>query len=248
MKNFLWALGSSIIVSVISFIGIFTLLLKEKLLAKTLIFLVAFSAGALIGGAFLHFLPEALEDIHNTDQVFVYVIIGFIFFFILEKYFYWRHCHKEHCEIHTFTYMNLFGDAIHNFVDGIIIGISFTINVHFGLITTLVIILHEIPQELGDFGVLVYGGFTKKRALLFNFFSATTAIIGTIAGYYFGHSVAFFSNLLLPFAAGGFIYIAACDLIPELHKQVSQKRAIISMLFFISGILLMLLLKLNHSH
>ncbi len=248
MTNFFWAIGSSVIVSLIAFIGIITLLFREKLLNKILIFLVAFSAGGLIGGAFLHLLPEAIKNIHDTSHVFIYVIIGFIFFFILEKYFYWRHCHTENCEIHTFTYMNLAGDAIHNFVDGLIIGTSFTVNIQFGLITTLAIILHEIPQELGDFGVLLYGGFTKKKALLFNFFSATTAILGTMIGYYFGHSIHIFSELLLPFAAGGFIYIAACDLIPELHKQASLKKAIVSLLFFMFGILFMLLLTLKHSH
>jgi len=242
--NFIWALGASIIVSLISLIGVVSLLLREKLLNKILLVLVSFGAGSLIGGAFLHLLPEALEKGENSFEVFLYVILGFIFFFILEKYFYWRHCHKEKCEIHAFTYLNLIGDGIHNFIDGLIIGTSFFINIKIGVSATIAIIFHEIPQELGDFGILLYGGFSKFKALLYNFLSATTAIIGTIIGFVFSSRMSDFSNILLPIAAGSFIYIAACDLIPELHKEPDRTKSMISMLFFLLGILFMSELKL----
>jgi zinc and cadmium transporter len=246
--NLLWPVSASIVVSLISLVGIFSLLLNERLLRGILILLVGFGAGGLIGGAFLHLLPETIE--HSADSLtpFIYVILGFVMFFVLEKYFFWRHCHKGRCEIHTFTYLNLAGDGIHNFIDGLIIGTSFVLDIKVGLAATFAIILHEIPQELGDFGVLLYGGFSKSKALFYNFLSATTAIIGTIIGFYFSHRFNGFSSFLLPVAAGGFIYIASCDLIPELHRQPRLKDAALSMLFFIFGIVLMLWLKMSHQH
>lgn len=240
-----WALGASIAVSLISLVGIFTLLLKEDLLRKVLILLVAFSAGALIGAAFLHLLPEALE-ISNSLTTYLYLLLSFVLFFILERYLLWRHCHEEACTVHPFSYLNLIGDGIHNLFDGLTIGASFVVDIRFGIITTVVIILHEIPQEIGDFGVLVYGGLTKRTALFYNFLSAVTAIFGALIGYYFSAHFKSFSQAILPFAAGGFIYIAGCDLIPEIHKEMDLKKSTFSMAFFILGIIFMFLAKLIH--
>jgi zinc and cadmium transporter len=236
MGNFIWAIGASIAVSLVSLIGILGLLLKENILNKILILLVGFSAGGLMGGAFLHLLPEAL--VHFDDKtVFIYVIIGFILFFILEKYLYWRHCHDGVCDAHAFTYLNLIGDSIHNLSDGLIIGASFLVGINFGIITTLIILFHEIPQEIGDFGVLIYGGIAKLKALLYNFISALTCILGTAIGYNLSMAAREFSCYLLPLVSGGFIYIAACDLIPEMHKQQGVKRATFSVISFCCGIL-----------
>jgi len=243
--NFVWALGASIIVSLISFVGVISLLLKENLLSKILLLLISFSAGALIGGAFLHLIPEAAEkSVHG--EVYLFVIVGFILFFILEKYLHWRHCHKGKCEIHTFTYLNLVGDGVHNFIDGLIIGSSFVININFGIATSFAIIMHKIPQEIGDFGVLVYGGLNKNKALFYNFLSALTAILGTIIGFVLANISDNFLKLLMPMAAGGFIYIASCDLIPELHKQQDLKKATISMVVFILGVAFMYFAALHH--
>ncbi|MFA5357129.1 MAG: ZIP family metal transporter [Candidatus Omnitrophota bacterium] len=247
MNNFIWAFGASIAVSLISLVGIFALLIKEKLLDKLLLVLIGFSAGALIGGAFLHLLPEALEET-EAQAVFLYLIAGFVAFFILERYFHWRHCHKGVCSIHAFTYLNLVGDAIHNFTDGLVIGASFIVNVHFGVVTTLVIIMHEIPQEIGDFGVLVYGGFSKLKALYYNFFTALTCVLGTVAGYFICANTRSFSPVLLPFTAGGFIYIAACDLVPELHKQEDLRKSASAMAAFLCGIFLVLFARMAHGH
>lgn len=248
MVNLIWALLASVVVSSISLIGIFSLLVKERLLDKILFLLIGFSAGGLIGGAFLHLLPEALEQSRDS-AIFIYVIFGFIFFFILERYLYWRHCHKEgRCDIHAFTYLNLIGDGIHNFGDGLVIGSSFMLSIQFGIITTLVIIFHEIPQEIGDFGVLVYGGFSKAKALFYNYISSLTCIAGTVFGYILSAKVADFSVFLLPFIAGGFIYIASCDLIPELHKEPSLKKSTASLFAFLCGILFILLARLLHAH
>lgn len=232
-------------VSLISLIGIFSLLVNEKILHRILILLIGFSAGGLIGGAFLHLLPEAIE-ISNSLAVYVYLIIGFILFFVLERYLLWRHCHEGKCDVHPFGYLNLVGDGVHNFIDGLVIGTSFAVDIRFGLITTTVIILHEIPQEIGDFGVLVYGGFNKYRALFYNFLSAISAVLGSVLGYYFSNILGKFSSVILPFTAGGFIYIACCDLIPEIHKETSLKKATLSMAFFILGILFMLGMKFVH--
>lgn len=247
MINFLWAIGASIVVSLVSLIGIFSLLFKEAWLKKILVLLIGFAAGGLIGGAFLHLLPEALEQA-ESHIIFSYLILGFVFFFILEKYLYWRHCHNGTCGIHTFTYLNLIGDGIHNFTDGLVIGASFIISIQFGTITALVIIFHEIPQEIGDFAVLIYGGFSRIKALFCNFIIALTCVLGTIAGYVTAVNMQNFSAFLLPFTAGGFIYIAACDLVPELHKQPELKKSAYSMLAFLCGILFILLTRMIHSH
>jgi len=233
--NYIIAIIASIVVSLGSFVGAITLLLNEKVLNKVLVVLISFSAGVLIGGTFLHLIPEAVE--HGSDKVDIFslVILGFVLFFLLEKYFYWRHCHKgEQCEIHTHpvAYLILLGDGIHNFIDGIIIGSSFYTDIKLGVISTLMIILHEIPQELGDFGVLLYGGLTKFKALFYNFLSAVTAILGTIIGFFVSQNVHNVVVYLLPVAAGGFIYTAASDLVPAIQKQKELKTANISLFLF----------------
>lgn len=239
-----WILISTFIVSLISLAGVVTLCLKDKLLARILFYLIGFSAGALIGGAFLHILPEVLSRTSSTTT-FYYLIAGFVFFFLMEKYFYWRHCHEGRtCDVHAVTYLNLVGDGFHNFIDGIVIAASFIVSLKLGVVTTVAIILHEIPQELGDFGVLVYGGFSKKKALICNFLSALVAIIGAVCGYFltdFSHGS---TNIILPITAGGFIYIAASDLIPELHKENNLKRSSLAFLAFLSGIIFMALAKI----
>ena len=235
----LWSLIASLVVSLISLIGIITLLVNNKILNNILILFIGFSAGSLISSAFFHLIPEALEKNNNINIVFIYVISGFILFFILEKYLFWRHCHEDTCNIHAFSYLNLIGDGIHNFLDGLIIAASFSVSINIGIITTTAIILHEIPQEIGDFGVLIYAGFSKSKALLFNFLSAIIAILGVLVGYFFTNHFNNFTNVLLPFTAGGFIYISTCGLIPELHKQKEIKRSLVSILMFILGIILL---------
>jgi len=237
-----WIVGSACLVSMISLIGIFTLAVKEELLNRILLGLVGFSAGALMGGAFLHLIPEALEQSGSTI-VFPYVILGFMLFFLLERLLYWRHCHDGRCDVHIFTYLNLIGDGIHNFVDGLVIAASFLADMQLGIVTTIAVISHEIPQELGDFGVLVYGGFTKTRALFHNLLSALTAILGAFIGYLVSSYAESFVALLVPLAAGGFIYISGSDLIPELHKELEVRKSMLSFGAFLAGILFMWILQ-----
>ncbi len=244
----LYALIASIIVSLVSFVGILVVLIKENLLEKIKIVLIALGAGGLIGGAFVHLLPEALEKSGDPDVSLLFLLMGFVLFFFLERFLFWRHCHKGKCDIHVFTYLNLIGDGVHNFIDGLIIGGAFFVDIHFGIITTAAITMHEIPQELGDFGVLVYGGYSVKKALILNFFTALTAIAGTFFGYFFSNSNELFLMGLLPFAAGGFIYVAACDLIPALHKEQDKRISLLNMAMFLIGIFLMYGTKIVFGH
>lgn len=249
MIAFLWSIVASIVDSLVSLIGIIFLSVNEKTLNNILFILIGFATGGLLGGAFFHLLPEALEKSSNVTLTFLYSILGFIIFFILERYIHWRHCHEEgKCDVHAVSYLSLIGDGVHNLIDGMIIATSFQVNISFGLTTTLAIILHEIPQEIGDFGVLVYGGFSKLKALFYNFLSALTAIIGVFIGYFLTTSINNFSEVLLPIAAGGFIYIAASDLVPELHKEPDLNKSTLAIITFILGIILMYVLKLIHVH
>lgn len=242
MQVWLYATLSVIIVSLISLIGIFTIPFSREKLNKILIYFVSFSAGTLLGDAFVHLIPEAYLEKSSSLFVSVSILLGIVIFFILEKFIHWRHCHKIACKEHPhpFSYVILAGDTIHNFIDGMVIGASYIVSVPVGIATTLAVIFHEIPQEIGDFGSLVYGGFSKTKALVLNFMTALSAILGLI----FVLSLTNFNvaDFLVPFAAGGFIYIAGTDLIPELHKHTDPKKSFWQLVTFVSGIGLMVLL------
>lgn len=242
MSVIAWILLMTFIDGLVALIGIFSLWISNKTLKKILFILVAFSAGALLAGSLFHLLAESLKSL-STNEAFTYLLVGFVLFFILERILKWHHCHESKCKVHPFSYLILLGDGIHNFIDGLVIAASFLVNVNFGLITTLLIIGHEIPQEIGDFGVLVYGGFSKLKALIYNFISQLTCVLGGVLGFFF-LSVHQLAILLLPFAAGGFLYISASDLIPELHKEAELKKSMFSFLFFLVGIFFMIGIKL----
>ena len=236
----LYVLESVFLVSLISLVGVLTLSNKLK---KILIYFVSFSAGALFGDAFIHLLPGITEKSGFTLQISLSLLGGIIIFFILEKILRWQHCHNEICEkrhIHTFAYMNLVGDAFHNFLDGIIIAASYLISVPAGIATTIAVVFHEIPQEIGDFGVLLHGGFSKSKALAVNFLSALAAVVGAILILWLGASINNLEIIITAVATGGFIYIAGSDLIPEIHKHSTKIKITLLQLFaFILGILVM---------
>lgn len=239
--NFIFILIANIISSLASLVGIFFIKKDFEKLKKTSFILVSFSTGALITGAVLHLIPEAIEE--NFNSIY-FVIFGIFLFFILETYLKWRHCHEFECEEHHFVPINLLGDSLHNFIDGVLIASSFLINFKFGIITTSGVILHEVPQELGDFGVLIYGGLNPKRALKLNYLVSLTAILGGISGYFLLEK---FKNLIPYIAgvtAGNFLYLSLTDLIPELHKKVSLKDNLTKTLFIVLGIILMILFKI----
>lgn len=238
------ALLATLVISALSFVGVITFILKKEMLTKISMYLVAFSTGALIGGAFLHLLPEAVE-ISEGLSPYIYLILGISLFFILERFLKWHHCHEDgECEVHTFTYMSLVGDGFHNFIDGLVIVSAFAVSTELGIATTVAVAAHEIPQELGDFGVLIHGGFSRAKALFWNFASSVTAILGAITGYFMINSFDNISAFLLPFAAGGFIYIAMSDLVPELHKEPKLSKSIMNFAIFVLGIVFMLVIKL----
>jgi zinc and cadmium transporter len=247
MITWLLSLSAVIIISLISMIGIAALWLKEHQLKKILLYMVSFSAGALFGDAFIHLIPEAIEETGFGLLISGLILFGILFSFSVEKFLRWRHCHipTSHDHPHSFAYMNLFGDSIHNFIDGLIVGGSFIVNASVGIATTLAVIFHEIPQELGDFGVLVHGGFSKRKALWFNLLTAITAVFGTVLALIFGQILNGFTPLLLSFAAGNFIYIAGSDLIPELRKDEADfKKAAMQIISICLGITVMLLMLL----
>lgn len=207
---------STIFISLLSLVGILFLKINSKKIQKLIFWLVCFATGTLLGGAFFHLLPESWELNQNAP---LYFIIGILIFFALEKFLYWRHCHKEECDFHAFTYLNVIGDGIHNFIDGVVIAASFITNIQLGIITSLVVASHEIPQELGDFAILLGSGYSRGQALLYNALTGLTTVIGGVVAYY---SLAL-ANQLVPYvlaiAASSFIYIAVADLIPGLHKR-----------------------------
>ena len=241
MHELIPILASVTTVSLIALVGIVFIGLKEDKLKNILMGLIAFASGTLLGGAFLNLLPEAMVEV--GEATFYYAVIGMVIFFVLEKFLYWRHCHEGECPVHMFAYLNLIGDGIHNFIDGMIIAATYLASFELGFTTTLAVIFHEIPQEIGDFGVLIYGGFHKRRALAYNFITALTAILGSLAAYFLA-GLANFGALLVPFAAGGFVYIAATDLIPELHKKNTAGTSILQFFALLLGVGLMAYLKM----
>lgn len=239
-----YTLISVLVVSLISLVGILTLSIKTKKLNKILIYFVSFATGALLGDVFLHLIPELIEGNNFTLQTSFFILGGILVFFIVEKIIHWRHCHipqnGEH--IHPFAITNLIGDGVHNFLDGLIIGASYLVNIPVGIATTIAVIFHEIPQEIGDFGILLHAGFSKSKALLFNFLSALAAIVGGAISILSVGILPQIESYIIPMAIGGFIYIAGADLIPELHKNFETKKSIIQIISLILGISVMALL------
>ncbi len=248
MSSLLYAILAVAIVSILSLIGVIAISLRETTLDKLLFILVSFSAGSILGAAYLDLLPEAIEFLgeEQLSIVALYITLGFLGFFFLERFLYWYHGHvhgyesevEEKMTIKKFVYLNLLGDAIHNLIDGMIIAASFFITIPVGIAATVAVIFHELPQEIGDFGVLIYGGFTRYRALLFNFLSASTAIVGVLISNYFSMSLENFVGFLVALAAGGFIYISASELIPEIQKEKNIGKSMIQFVLFILGIVL----------
>lgn len=239
----IYIIMSTIAISLASLVGIFFISINEKLLQKIILYLVTFAAGVLLGGALLHLAPEAFESDTNAP---LWMLAGIFLFFMLEKFFFWRHCHDGVCDVHPFSYLNLIGDGVHNFVDGTIIAAAFIIDIKLGIVTSLIALAHEIPQEIGDFGILVYGGFTKARALFYNLICATSCILGGIAAWFLAARIHNLTSILIAFAAGNFLYISLVDLLPELRKTEAVKASAVQFLLLFVGIFFMWLLKLAH--
>lgn len=241
MNAFTYAILSVIAVSLVSLVGLATLSLKVNRLKKILLYAVSFAAGALFGDVFIHLVPELIEEGSFGVATSFTILSGLIFSLVIEKFVHWRHCHVPTTESHPHpvAIMNLVGDGVHNFIDGLIIGASYLVSIPVGVATSVAVFLHEIPQEIGDFGVLLHGGFSRGRALFLNFMLALTAIVGVAIPFVLTAYAESLVSFLVPFAIGTFIYIAGSDLIPELHKETGLRNAFFQLLWFIAGIAIM---------
>ncbi len=235
---------SVVVVSLISFVGLFTFSLSNVNLKRLMFVLISFAAGTLLGDTFFHILPELVTDNGFGLQTGAWLLGAFVLFFILENVIHWHHYHHVSEEDkHPVGMLNLVGDGLHNLIDGVIIGAAYLVDFRLGVATTLAVIFHEIPQEIGDFFILVHSGFRKGQALLFNFLSGLTAVVGVLLALWFSQLVVGALPTLLTLTAGGFIYIAAVDLIPELHKEMSSRKSILQLVSMLAGIGLMFAFK-----
>ncbi|MBS1791738.1 MAG: ZIP family metal transporter [Acidobacteria bacterium] len=235
---------SVFLVSVISLVGIVTVSVRQERLKRVVFVLIGLAAGGLFGDAFIHLLPESYEELNSGTKAAVYILAGLFGFFILEKFLRWRHEHSPPAksEVHPMGWMNLVADGLHNLIDGMLIGASYMVSFPVGVTTTLAVILHEIPQEIGDFGVLIQAGMSPRKALLLNYFSATLAIAGAVIALLVGARVRGFTSAMLPITAGGFIYIAGADLLPELHRENDPAKSVLQLLAMTAGVGVMFLL------
>lgn len=238
MANSIFAIIVSLsIISLLSFSGAFFLVLNKRLLRRILVTLTAFAAGALLAVTFFDLFPEAIEL--SGDNAFGMVLLGMILFFILERIIHWHHCHDEICDVHAEHYLNLIGDGIHNLLDGGIIAAAYLVDINIGIVTTIAVAVHEIPQEIGDFSILVNGGFSEKKALLFNFLSALTAMVGGLLTIYFSTLFDLLVPFLIAISAGGFIYIATADLLPAMAKETNRSKMLLHSFAFLMGIIVL---------
>lgn len=241
---FLYMLGSVALVSLLSLVGISLLALSHEAFHRLVFLLVALAVGALFGDSFLHLIPEAFRDPSRSTASSFLILTGILLFFMLENFLQWRHQHSdEDHAIEPYGYLNILADMAHNLIDGLIIGASYIAGVKMGLATTLAVVLHEIPHEFSNFGILVRSGFTRWRALFLNFLTALAALGGGLLAWWVGSHTAGFIQTLIPLTAGGFIYIAGSDLVPQLHRDVRPSRALFQLAAILAGSGLMVLVK-----
>lgn len=234
MTPLLWILLSGLAMSAIALVGSLSLLLHPATLQKLMLPLVSFAAGSLVGGALFHMIPAALLRL-PTLNTFAWVALGFVLFFGLEQFLHWHHCHRAFADCKKpLTYLILLGDGLHNFLGGLSIAGVFLLDIRLGIAAWLAAAAHEVPQELGEFAVLVHGGWKKQAALLFNFVSGLTFLVGSLVAYVASRHVDV--GWLVPLAAGNFLYIGASDLVPEVNKAHSVKHGALHFLLFVAGL------------
>jgi zinc and cadmium transporter len=238
MSDLTWIIFGGLLMAGIAMIGSVTLLLKPATLQKLLLPLVAFAAGSLIGGAFFHMIPAAVAADLSISEIGLAVVAGFSVFFILEQFLHWHHCHRAQADCkQPLTYLILIGDGLHNFLGGLAIAGTFLIDPRLGITAWLAAAAHEVPQELGDFGVLVHAGWSRSKALLFNVLSGLTFLLGGLVTYSFASQIDI--AWLIPFAAGNFLYIGASDLVPEVSRHAQPVAGLVHLAAFLTGILLL---------
>jgi zinc and cadmium transporter len=228
--------------SALALVGSFSVLMRESLFRRMVMPLVALAAGALLGGAMFHMLPESLAAIDSELSVFVWTGAGLYSFHVLEQFLHWHHCHRPVSEHGPLGYMILAADGLHNLIGGLAVGSAFMLDVELGIVTWLVAAAHEVPQELGDFGILVHSGWSRRHALMYNFASALTFPLGGLLAYALAGRVDI--AVLVPFAAGNFIYIAVADLLPEITTSPVPREKILHTVTFGVGLVILLAVSL----
>ncbi len=245
MTTLTWIVVGGVAMTLISLVGAVTLLLSESTQKRLVRPLVAFSAGSLLGGALLHMMPAAERRLGDGVTANLWVLAGFALFLAIEQFLHWHHCHRASADCRKpLTYLILIGDGLHNLLGGLAVGAAFVTDVGLGITTWLAAAAHEVPQELGDFGVLVHGGWSSRGALLFNLLSASTFLVGGVLA--FGISARFDTSWLLGFAAGNFLYIGASDLVPEVNRHHDLGVGALHFLAFVLGAGLLAALRLVH--
>jgi zinc and cadmium transporter len=232
-----WILVSGLAMSLLALSGSITLALPAKTFDRVVMPLVALAAGSLLGGALFHMLPSSIDQLGNELAVYGGLAGGLFAFFVLEQYLHWHHCHRSLSRHQPLGYMILVADGVHNFVGGLAVGAAFVVDTRLGWVTWLVAAAHEVPQELGDFGILVHSGWSRLAALSYNVLSALTFLLGALVAY--GAAATVDVTLLLPFAAGSFVYIALADLVPELTTSPSPHDKAVLAVGFATGLLLL---------
>jgi zinc and cadmium transporter len=235
MSTLAWIVIAGVGMSLLALVGTITVVLPRATLARVLLPMVGLAAGSLLGGAFFHMLPEAVDALDNKLGIYVALTTGFVVFFILEQFLHWHHCHRTvHSGHRPLGYLILLADGLHNLIGGLAVGGAFMVDVRVGAVTWLVAAAHEVPQELGDFGVLVHSGWKPRSALLWNFVSALTFLVGALIAYGLADHVDV--AYLLPFAAGNFIYVAAADLLPEITSEPRTRDKLETTAAFLIGL------------
>lgn len=249
MEQLLWILGGGVLMTAVALVGALSFLVPDETLRRLALPLVAFSAGSLLGGAFFHMLPAALHGGGHDAGPLVWMVAGFTVFLGVEQFLHWHHCHHETADCHaTLPPLILLGDGIHNFLGGLAIAGTFLIDVRLGIVTWLAAAAHELPQELGNFAVLIHSGWSRRKALWWTVASQSTFLLGGLATWVGARG--FDTSSIVAFAAGNFVYIAASDLVPEVNRHRDARRNVIHFGAFLvgAGALLLLRLLVPHAH
>ena len=239
MSTLAWIVVAGLGMSALALVGTVTVLLPPPTLERVLLPIVGLAAGSLLGGAFFHMLPESVDALGNGLGIYLALVAGFLVFFVLEQFLHWHHCHRaRHTEHRPLGYLILLADGLHNLIGGLAVGGAFVVDIRVGVVTWLVAAAHEVPQELGDFGVLVHSGWQRRSALMWNFASALTFLVGALIAYALADHIEV--AYLLPFAAGNFIYIAAADLLPEITSETRTRDKLETSASFMLGLSILL--------
>ncbi|HII72348.1 TPA: ZIP family metal transporter [Candidatus Woesearchaeota archaeon] len=242
---------ATVAISLISLIG---LAVSYKKVKKLLHYIISFAAGTLIAVAFFDLIPHSLEELEvagfHIEESIIFVALGIVLFFLIERWIHWHHCDKHDCSKRSAGILILVGDFVHNFIDGILIAGAFMLDFTTGLFTTLTVAIHEIPQEFGDFAVLLHAGYKKKKALLYNFISALSAVIGGVLGFAMFTQVDGIAPFAVLITAGGFLYIALSDIVPEMHQHEKDRKMLIleTLIFIVTIIGFYFFLGAMHGH